>query len=80
MVLTVSRKFFGKGIPDKNIKCLSESKRFVTHQSCLETYSHHREGFVTTSSMHQHILVRGVSLAVCISRRPPKDIRNWNSG
>ena len=76
MVLMVSRKFLGKDTPGILLGVfLNYLKK--THQSCLETYSHHREGFVPSSSVHRHILVRGVLLDVCISRRPPKDTHNY---
>ena len=81
MVLTVSRKFLGKGTPnvptrDRYQVVLSLKTKDLTHQSYLERYSHHREGFVPSSSMHRRIPVQGVSLGVCISRRPPRDIHN----
>jgi len=87
-VLTVSRKFLGKGTPDIqqgsiDNKCPSfehnpkpKKTKAFTHQSYLGKYSHHREGSVPSSSMHRRIPVQGVSLGVCISRRPPKDIHN----
>ena len=86
MVLIVSRKFLGKGTPDIQrginryqvvlwTQIKKNTKKF-THQSYLEKYSHHREGFVPSSSMHRRIPVQEVSLDVWTSRRPPKDIHN----
>ena len=79
IVLMVSRKFLGNGTPGYPIsgyRYQTKKKKGFTHQSYLEKYFHHREGFVPSSSMHRRIPVQGVSLGVCISRRPPKDIHN----